>query len=89
MLKSKFVTGLAIAAVATTAFMGVAAAQVTDTASGGNGGVSTADSSGGSVSIGSTNSGGSTGTIQAILDDALVSGDDIAAQVIASILGHE
>jgi hypothetical protein len=88
MLKSKFVTGLAIAAVATTAFMGVAAAQVTDTASGGNGGVSTADSSGGSVSIGSTNSGGTSG-IQAILDDALVSGDDIAAQVIASILGHE
>jgi hypothetical protein len=88
MLKSKFVTGLAIAALAATAFMGVAAAQVTDTASGGNGGVSTANANGGGVSIGSTNSGGTTG-IQAILDDALVSGDDIAARVIAEILGHE
>lgn len=85
-MKSKFVSGLAIAALASTAFVGAASAQWTDTASGGNGGVSNADSSGGAVSIGSTNTGGSSGTTTAI-DNALVSGDDIAQAVIAAILG--
>lgn len=85
-MKSKFMTGLAIAAFVSTAFAGVAAAQSTDTASGGNGGVSTADSSGGSVSIGSTNSGGTSG-VHAAIDAALVSGDDIAAAVIEAIYG--
>ena len=54
-MKNRLVTGLAIAAIASTAFVGVASAQYIDTAAGGNGGVSTADSSGGSVSVGSTN----------------------------------
>jgi hypothetical protein len=86
-MKSKFMTGLAIAAIASTAFVGAVSAQETDTASGGNGGVSTADSSGGSVSVGSTNSGGTSG-IQAAIDNALVSGDDIAAAVIQAIYGN-
>lgn len=85
-MKSKLVTGLAIAAIASTAFVGAASAQYTDTASGGNGGVSTADSSGGAVTIGSTNSGGTSG-IQSAIDSALISGDDIAAAVIAAIYG--
>lgn len=85
-MKSKFMTGLAIAAIASTAFVGAASAQWTDTASGGNGGVSNADSSGGAVTIGSTNTGGSTGTSTAI-QDALVSGEDIAQAVINAIYG--
>lgn len=85
-MKSKFMTGLAIAAIASTAFVGVASAQFTDTASGGNGGVSTADSSGGAVTIGDTNNGGNSGTSSAI-EDALVSGDDIAQAVIAALYG--
>ena len=51
----KLMSGLAIAAIASTAFVGAASAQTTDTASGGNGGVSTADSNGGAVTIGDTN----------------------------------
>jgi hypothetical protein len=89
-MKSKLVSGLAIAALASTAFVGVASAQWTDTASGGNGGVSTADSSGGSVSIGSTNSGGTSGT-QTAIDEAIATGDldNLAAMIIASVLGAE
>lgn len=88
-MKSKLVTGLAIAAIASTAFVGVAGAQSTDTASGGNGGVSTANASGGGVSIGSTNTGNSTGSaVSSAINDALVSGDDIAAAVIAAIYGE-
>jgi hypothetical protein len=86
-MKSKLISGLAIAAIGATAFVGVASAQVTDTASGGNGGVSNANANGGGVSIGSTNSGGTSG-IQAAINDALVSGDDIAAAVIAAIYGN-
>src|SRR3954453_10578293 len=65
-MKSRLVTGLAIAAIASTAFVGVASAQYIDTAAGGNGGVSTADSSGGSVSVGSTNTGGGRGAATAL-----------------------
>lgn len=85
-MKSKLFSGLAIAAIATTAFAGVTSAQYTDTASGGNGGVSTGNANGGAVTIGTTNSGGSTG-VQTAINDALVSGDDIAAAVIAAIYG--
>lgn len=85
-MKSKLMSGLAIAAIASTALVGVVSAQDTDTASGGNGGVSTADASGGPVSIGSTNSGGTSG-INAAINDALVSGDDIAQAVIESLYG--
>ena len=89
-MKSKLGSGLAIAAIASTAFVGVASAQWTDTASGGNGGVSTADSSGGSVSIGAANTGGSVGS-QTAVDDALASGDldDLAATIIAAVLGAQ
>ena len=87
-MKSKLFSGLAIAAIASTALASAAGAQWIDTASGGNGGVSTADSSGGAVTIGSTNSGGSTG-VQTAIDNALVSGDDIAQAVIAAIYGGQ
>lgn len=82
----KLVSGLAIAAVGASLLVGVASAQSTDVSSGGNGGVSNANANGGGVSIGSTNSGGTSG-IQAAINDALVSGDDIAAAVIAAIYG--
>jgi hypothetical protein len=85
-MKNRLVTGLAIAAIASTAFVGVASAQYIDTAAGGNGGVSTADSSGGSVSVGSTNTGGTSGTTAAI-HDAMISGDDIAQAVIDALYG--
>jgi hypothetical protein len=85
-MKSKFISGLAIAAIASTAFVGAASAQWTDTASGGNGGVSTADSSGGAVTIGDTNNGGNSG-VQTAIDEALISGDDIAQAVISAIYG--
>lgn len=87
-MKSKLFSGLAIAAIASTALASAAGAQWIDTASGGNGGVSTADSSGGAVTIGTTNSGGSDG-VQTAIDSALVSGDDIAQAVIAAILGAQ
>src|SRR5262245_40170097 len=86
-MKSRFVTGLAIAAMASTAFVGAASAQYIDTASGGNGGVSNANADGGSVSVGSTNSGGTSG-VQTAINDALVSGDNIAQAVIAALYGR-
>ena len=92
----KFMSGLAIAAIASTAFVGVASAQTTDTASTGNGGVSTADSSGGSVSIGSTNTGGGTGSSTSvggssggtIVLGGATTGEDLAATIIATVLGQ-
>jgi hypothetical protein len=85
-MKIKLLSGLVIAAIGATALVGGASAQSTDIASGGNGGVSSANANGGGVTIGSTNSGGTSG-IQAAINDALVSGDDIAAAVIAAIYG--
>jgi hypothetical protein len=87
-MTSRLTSGLAIAVVAAALFAGTAAAQTTDIASGGNGGVSNANSNGGSVSVGTTRSGGSTGSsVQAAINDALVDGDDIAQHVIEAILG--
>jgi hypothetical protein len=86
-MKNRLISGLAIAAIASTALVGAASAQFIDTASGGNGGVSTANADGGPVTIGSTNSGGTSGTSAAI-HDALVSGDDIAKAVIAALYGR-
>src|SRR5918995_6483875 len=57
----KFMSGLAIAAIASTAFVGAVSAQVTDRADSGNGGVSTANASGGAVGVGATNTGGTAG----------------------------
>src|SRR5215204_5263573 len=80
----KFMSGLAIAAIASTAFVGVVSAQTTDTASGGNGGVSTANSDGGAVTVGNTNDGGSVGgTIDL---SGISTSDDLAAQIIAIVL---
>ncbi len=92
----KLMSGLAIAAIASTAFVGAASAQWTDTASGGNGGVSTADSSGGSVSIGDTDNGGNSGSSTSVggsgggtivLGGATTS-EDLAATIIATVLGQ-
>ena len=92
----KLMSGLAIAAIASTAFVGAASAQWTDTASGGNGGVSTADSSGGSVSIGTTGGGGNSGSSTSVggsgggtivLGGATTS-EDLAATIIATVLGQ-
>src|SRR5687768_17449084 len=82
----KLMSGLAIAAIASTAFVGAASAQDTDTASGGNGGVSNANSNGGAVSIGSTNTGNATGSTSVINSGEFLTGEDIAAMVIAAIL---
>lgn len=92
----KFMSGLAIAAIASTTLVGIASAQ-SDTANSGNGGVSTADSSGGGVSVGSTNTGGgrggstSTGSSigGALLLEGAETGEDLAATIIANILGQE
>jgi hypothetical protein len=93
----KFMSGLAIATIASTAFVGAASAQWTDTASGGNGGVSTADSSGGSVSIGDSNNGGNSGGTTSIGgggnsggvlvlgDGTAMTGENLAAQIIAAM----
>ncbi|MBW3634135.1 MAG: hypothetical protein KY456_14010 [Chloroflexi bacterium] len=91
----KLMSGLAIAAIASTAFVGVASAQLIDTASGGNGGVSTANANGGSVGIGSTNTGGGSGGATSVGDSSggtislggATTGDDLAATIIATVLG--
>lgn len=87
-MKSKLFSGLAIAAIASTALASAAGAQWIDTASGGNGGVSTSDASGGAVTIGTTNSGESDG-VQTAIDGAMVSGESIAQAVIAAIYGAQ
>jgi hypothetical protein len=92
----KLMSGLAIAAIASTAFVGIASAQ-SDTANSGNGGVSSADSSGGGVSIGSTDTGSQNGSSTSIgggnsgstvLLEGAVPGEDLAATIIARILGQ-
>ena len=79
----KLLSGLAIAAIASTAFLGAASAQ--RTANSGNGGVSSSDSSGGAVTVGTTDTGGTTGGT-AILAGA-ETGEDLAATIIANVLG--
>jgi hypothetical protein len=88
-MTSKLMRGLAIAAIASTAFVGVASAEWIDTASSGNGGVSTTDASGGAVTIGTLDDGGNTGSTTAVGAAGFQTGEDIAAMVIASILGGE
>jgi len=85
----KFMSGLAIAAIASTALVGVVSAQTTDNANSGNGGISTANSNGGGVSIGTTNTGNATGSTSVINAGEFLTGEDIAAMVIAAILGEE
>jgi hypothetical protein len=100
----KLMSGLAIATIASTAFVGIASAQSTDTASGGNGGISTANANGGAVGIGGANTGGSAGGTASIggntggttsiggssggtivLGGDVMTGEDLAARIIASL----
>ena len=89
---NKLMSGLAIAAIASTAFVGVASAQSNDRADSGNGGVSTSNSNGGGVSVGDTNGGGSagsTGSIGGAIDlTGATTGEDLAATIIAIVLGQ-
>src|ERR671911_146972 len=82
----KLMSGLAIAAIASTAFVGATSAQDTDTASTGNGGVSNANSNGGAVTIGTTDSGSAVGSTSIINSGEFLTGEDIAEMVIAAIL---
>ena len=92
----KLMSGLAIAAIASTAFVGAVSAQVTDRADSGNGGVSTANASGGAVGVGATNTGGtaggSVGTGNSgggiINVGGATSSDDLAASIIATVLSQ-
>lgn len=74
--------GLALAGVLTLGMSGLAAAE---TATAGNGGSSSAGADGGSVSSGPVESDESAGSI----DVTSLLGEDIAATVIASILGTD
>jgi hypothetical protein len=78
----KLVSGLAIAAIASSVFLGAASAQ--RNADSGNGGVSTSTSDGGGVSVGDTETGGITGG--AIDLSGADTGGDLAATLIAEIL---
>jgi hypothetical protein len=91
----KFMSGLAIAAIASTAFVGAVSAQVTDRADSGNGGVSTANASGGSVGVGAANTGGTAGGSTSvgssggpIVLGGATTGSDLAATIIATVLGR-
>ena len=91
----KLMSGLAIAAIASTAFVGVVSAQSTDTATGGNGGVSTASANGGGVNVGENNTGGTAGGSTSvgssggpILVGGATSSDDLAASIIATVLSQ-
>jgi hypothetical protein len=79
----KFISGLAIAAIASWVFLGAASAQ--RNADSGNGGVSTSDSSGGAVTVGDANGGGTTGGAIDLSGAEL--GEDLAATIIAQVLG--
>ena len=82
----KFISGLAIAAIASSVFLGAASAQSNDRADSGNGGVSTSNSNGGGVSVGDTETGGATGgTVDLSGADP---GGDLAATLIAEILAN-
>ena len=81
----KLMSGLAIAAIASTAFVGAVSGQENDRADTGNGGVSTADSSGGAVTVGNTGTGGTTGGTIDLAGAA--TGEDLAATIIAQVLG--
>jgi len=79
----KLMSGLAIAAIASSAFVGAASAQ--RNADSGNGGVSSSDSSGGAVTVGDTDTGSATG---GTIDLAgATTGEDLAATIIAQVLG--
>jgi len=80
----KLMSGLAIAVIASSAFVGAASAQ--RNADSGNGGVSTSNSSGGAVNVGSTESGNTVGSTSVINAGELLGTDDIAAAIITAVL---
>ena len=89
----KFMTGLAIAAIASSAFVGAVSAQ--DRADSGNGGVSSSNANGGSVGVGGanngSNSGSSTGTGDSSGSTVVLGGTEnggLAATMIAEILAN-
>ena len=84
---NKLMSGLAIAAIASSAFVGAASAQ--RNADSGNGGVSNSDSSGGSVNVGSTNTGNATGSTSVANAAELLGSDDLAAAIIAAVLAAQ
>src|SRR5829696_1676035 len=83
----KLMSGLAIAAIASTAFVGAVSAQTTDNANSGNGGVSTGTTNTGGTNGGSTSVGGSSGGTLVL--GGATTGDNLAATIIASILGRQ
>jgi hypothetical protein len=78
----KLMSGLAIAAIASSVFLGAASAQ--RTADAGNGGVVTSTSDGGPVSVGDADTGGVTGGSVDL--SGVDTGGDLAATLIAEIL---
>src|SRR5215218_4419287 len=82
----KLMSGLAIAVIASSAFVGAASAQ--RNADAGNGGVSTSSSNGGGVSVGDTDSGGVTGTTSVINAAGLLGTEDLAAAIIALVVAE-
>ena len=89
----KLMSGLAIAAIASSAFGGSVSAQSNDRADSGNGGVSISNSDGGGVTVGEANNGGNSGSATGTGDSSgstVVLGGaadgDLAATMIAEIL---
>ena len=80
----RVLSGLAVAALVATVFVGTAAAD--DTASAGNGGTSSAAANGGSVGMGDSNSGDSSGSTVGVADLG-ADIEDIVAAAIAAALG--
>jgi hypothetical protein len=80
----KFISGLAIAAIASSMFLGAASAQ--RNADSGNGGVSTSSADGGGVSMGTADTGGTTGG--AVDISGAETDGDLAATLIAQILAN-
>jgi hypothetical protein len=83
----KLMSGLAIAAIASSAFVGAALAD--DRADSGNGGVSTSDSSGGAVTVGDAGNGGNVGSTSVINAGELLGSEDLAASIIAAVLAAQ
>ena len=78
----KFMSGLVIAAIASSVFLGAASAQ--RNADSGNGGVSTSSADGGGVNVGDAGTGGAVGGTVDI--SGADTGGDLAATLIAEIL---
>jgi len=83
----KLMSGLAIAVIASSAFVGAVSAQ--RNADAGNGGVSTSNSNGGGVTVGDTDSGSAAGSTSVINAAELLGTDDLAAAIIAMVLAAQ